>query len=58
MVTLKANNNTLKTEIRCNEQFFFPKEKRFTSLLFFNHNDVLKANECHESPPFAAFKTH
>lgn len=52
-VIIKANNNTLKTEIYCNEVINF-KENSIAQLLGFNYGDVLTAGRWHESPNQAA----
>lgn len=47
-ISLRANNNTLKTEIKCTESINFEKEGTIAPLLGFKKR-LLKPNEKHES---------
>lgn len=47
---LKANNNTLKSELYCSEPVDFTKTQTLGSLLGFTKSEILAANKWHESP--------
>lgn len=55
---LKANNNTLKTEIRCNKKINFQKEGTIASVLGFSKK-ILEPNQYHFSDlPVNILKVH
>lgn len=47
---LLANNNTLKSEIRCSEKLDFSQPSNIGSLLGFTERKILDANKWHSSP--------